>query len=193
MRSLSSLLLRLVPLTALALLAACGGSSHSDPVYAKVLNYTNPPGSGYRLQADPATNGTASLALQLVGPSGAQIQGLSFYLTCDPSQVSWHKGSTAPAYATAGSVLALGEIPQAFVATVTGGDLQVGLFQASGTATLASAPIVTVGLDLAATKVPTGTTLALAPTPGTKAVFVDRNGVVQEFSAPIAVGTLSAE
>lgn len=193
MRSLSILLPRAAALALLALLAACGGSSHADPVYAKVLSYTNPTSTGYRLQVDPATNGTSRLGLQLVGPSGAQIQGLSFYLTCDPALVAWHKGATSPAYATAGTVLDLGGTPQAFVATVADGDLQVGLFQASGTATLSAAPLVTVGLDLAGSRIPSGTSVALAPTPGTKAVFVDRNGVVQEFSTPIAVGSLVAE
>jgi hypothetical protein len=52
---------------------------------------------------------------------------------------------------------------------------------------------VQVALDLKAGAVLPGSTVALGPSAGLGAVFVDSNGAVQPFPAAIAVGALTAE
>ena len=187
-------------LAALGLLVpGCGGGSKgasapAAPTYATSLSYTNPPLTGYSLQALAGTNQTSHLVLNLMGPAGTVVQGVSFFLTADPAKVSWaSSGSGVSAYATAGTVFNLGAAPQPFATAISaGGGLQVGIYQKSGTATFAAAPIVSVGLGLASATVPAGSAVALTVTPGQQAVFVDANGTVQPFAAPIAIGTLTA-
>ena len=191
---------------ALLLLCGCGGGGSSPApasapapspaspakTYATALTYTNPPLGGYSLQAEPASNGTAHLVLDLVGPAGTAAQGISFFLTADPAQVSWSQGSGS-AYATPGTVFSLGSAPQAFLAKVSAaGALQVGIYQKSGTATYGSAPLVTLALDLDPDAVSPGSAVALTPTSGQQAVYVDPSGTVHPFPQAIAVGTLLA-
>ena len=183
---------------ALLLLCGCGGgasapsgSSAPAAAYATVLTYTNPPPGGYTLQAEPASNGTAHLVLDLVGPSGTVAQGVSFFLTADPAKVTWSQSGTG--YAVPGAVFSLGAAPQAFVTQVSAGALQVGIYQKSGVATYGSAPLVTLALDLKPGAVSPGSTVALAPTAGQQAVFVDQNGAVELFPEAIAVGALVAD
>lgn len=179
----------------LLLLPGCGGGPPANavtPAYAKTLTYTNPPLGGYSLQAAPSSNGTSHLVLNLVGPSGAVARGVSFFLTADPALVSWSPG-TGSAYATPGAVFNLGSAPQAFTSKVSAaGALQVGIYQKAGPATYGAAPLASVALDLKTGVVTSGSTVALAPTAGQQAVYVDANGAVQPFAAPIAVGTLVA-
>jgi hypothetical protein len=180
---------------ALLLLPACGGgSSHgaSASAYATTLAYTNPSSSGYTLQVASGNN-TGHLVLNLVGPAGVAARGVSFFLSADPAMVTWSMGTGTPSYATAGTVFTLGAAPQAFVTSRSAtGDLQVGLFQKSGSATYGSAPILSVALDLASTTLKPGSTVTLAVTPNQQAMYVDGNGAVQSFPAPIAIGTLTA-
>jgi hypothetical protein len=185
---------------ALLLLGGCGGgggSSSSGPsasptVYATVLTYTNPPLGGYSLQAEPASNGTAHLVLDLVGPSNTVAQGISFFLSADPAMVSWSRQGAA--YAAPGTVFSLGSAPQAFVTKVSiAGDLQVGIYQKSGGATYGSAPLVSLALDLKPGAVSPGAAVALAPTAGQQAVLVGQSGTVQPFPEVIAVGALVAQ
>jgi hypothetical protein len=184
----------------LLLLGGCGGgggAASSSPAaapaaaYATVLSYSNPPLGGYSLQAEPASNGTAHLVLDLVGPAGTVAQGVSFFLTADPAMVSWSQQGSA--YAAPGTVFSLGSAPQAFVTQVTaGGGLQVGIYQKSGTATYGSAPLVTLALDLKPAAVSPGSAVALAPSAGQQAVFLDPNGAVEAFPEAIAIGGLVA-
>jgi hypothetical protein len=179
---------------ALLVLCSCGGSgagsSAAASSYATTLSYVNPPLSGYSLQAASGNN-TSHLVLNLVGPSGSAAQGVSFFLSADPSKVAWSKGTGTPSYATPGNVFNLGATPQAFVTSVSAaGVLQVGIFQKGGTATFGSAPIVTLALDLAATTLAPGTSVAL--TVPQQAVYVDGTGTVKPFATAIAVGTLVA-
>ena len=186
---------------ALLLLCGCGGGGGSTSTstaagappaaHATVLTYTNPPLEGYSLQAEPASNGTSHLVLDLVGPSGASAQGVSFFLTADPAMVSWSQQGTA--YAVPGTVFSLGSAPQAFVATASAqGALQVGIYQKSGAATYGSAPLVSMALDLKPGAVSPGAEVSLAPTAGQPVVFVDSNGSVELAPEPIAVGRLVA-
>jgi hypothetical protein len=186
---------------ALLLLAGCGGgasspapSSDTPPAaYATRLSYTNPPLSGYSLQAEPASNGTSHLVLDLVGPAGTVARGVSIFLTADPAKVSWSQGSGS-AFATPGTVFNLGSAPQAFVAKVSAaGALQAGIYQKAGTATYGSAPLVTLALDLKPGAVSPGSAVALAPSAGQVPVYVDQNGIVEAFGQAIAIGTLVAD
>jgi hypothetical protein len=176
----------------------CGGgggstASHPDPtVYATSLTYANPPLSGYSLQADPASNGTSHLVLNLMGPAGTAAQGVSFFLSADPAAVTWSRTGWST-YLLPGTTFSLGAAPQALVAgLLPDGGLQVGIFQKSGTATYGSAPLVSLALDLDPGTVASGTTVALAPTAGQTAVFLDGQGQVQPLPAAIQVGTLAA-
>jgi hypothetical protein len=178
----------------------CGGgggnpASPSAPpepaAYATSLTYTDPPLSGYSLQADPASNGTSHLVLNLVGPAGTAAQGVSFFLTADPASVTWSKTGWST-YLLPGATFNLGAAPQALVAgLLPNGGLQAGIFQKSGTATYGSAPLVSVALDLNQGTLASGTAVALAPTAGQQAVFLDGQSQVQPLPA-IQVGTLVA-
>ena len=177
-------------------LSACSSSGSSSPTpapgYATRLSYSNPPLSGYSLQADPASNGTAHLVLNLVGPAGTVAQGLSFFVSADPAKVAWSKASGS-AYATPGTVFNLGSAPQPFLTSLSAsGDLQVGIYQKSGSVTLGGAPLVAMAMDLQANAVPVGSTVALAVTPGKQAVYLDATGTVQPLPAAIVIGSLTA-
>ena len=166
------------------------GPASKTPTYAKTLSYTNPPVSGFSLQADPNSNNTSHLVLNLVGPSGTVAQGVSFFVTADPAKVTWSK--TAGFYAIPAAVFILGSAPQAFQTLVSAtGDLQVGLYQKSGSVPLAGDALVAVALDLKSNAVAPGSTVALAVTPGKQPVYVDAAGTVRPFPAPIAIGTLT--
>jgi hypothetical protein len=160
--------------------------------YATTLVYSNPALSGYSLQADPASNGTGHLVLNLVGPAGTAAQGVSFFLTADPASVTWSKAGWST-YLLPGSVFDLGTAPQALAAgLLPDGGLQAGLYQKSGTAAFGSAPLASVALDLVPDAVTPGTTVSLAPTAGQQAVYLDGQGQVQPLPAAIGIGTLVA-
>ena len=197
--------LRLAPVLVLGLLAACGGSSSNTPaptpaatVYAKTLSYTNPPVNGYSFQVEPASNNTAHLVLDLVGPTGMAIQGVAFFLTTDTSKASWGSPGGPVAYATAGPALNMtqGTLPaaQLFAAKrdTPGANLQVGIFQKTGTSTLGASPIVSVQLDLAPNVV-AGTNLTLGVTSGKSAVYLDASGTLKPMNgaAPGAITVVS--
>ena len=178
---------------ALMLLPACSGSKPSTPVPASTLAYTNPSASGFSLQFDTAATTPGHLVLDLVGPAGTVAQGVSFFLTTDTTKATWSKA--AGAYAVNGSTFTLGIAPMALAAKVdsTGADLQVGIYQKSGAATFtASAPLVSVALDLVPGTVTAGSTVTLTATPMKQPVFVDGNGNVQAIIMPIRVGILTA-
>lgn len=179
----------------LCLLPGCGGKSHATAPaspYATALSYVNPPLSGYSLQA-VSGNHSGHLVLNLVGPAGVGAQGVSIFLTADPAMAVWSKGTGAPPYATAGTAFNLGAAPQAFVTSLSAtGDLQVGLYQKTGTAVFGAAPILSVALDLAGTTIPAGSPVTFTVTPGQQAVFVDGTGAVKPLPAPVAIGALTA-
>jgi len=172
---------------------ACGGGAkQAAPAapHATAFTYANPALGGYSLQATAASNGTSHLVLNLMGPAGAAARGVSLFLTADPALATWSKGSGTPPYVTPGTVFQLGASPQAFVTALSAtGDLQAGLYQKGGAATFASAPILSVALDLAGTTLTPGTAVTLAATPGTQSVYVDANNALQPLA--IAVGTLT--
>ena len=173
----------------LLLIPACSSSDY--PAVASSLNYTNPQSpSGYYLQVDPTTNNSKHIVLNLMGPGGTKAQGVSFFVTADYAKVAWSQNSGQ--YATPGTAFNLGTAPQAFTTRVSAtGDLQVGIYQKSGSVTLGSAPIVSLGLDLASATLTPGP-VSLSETPGQVMVYLDGTGTVQTITAPIAVGTLTA-
>jgi hypothetical protein len=154
----------------------CSGSNTSAPAASTKLGYTNPTTSGYRLVADPSSTGT-HLVLNLVGPSGSQIQGGTFTLTSD---AAW--SSTV----AEGGALQLGSGVKLLKSQVKGSALEVAIYQKGVTAaTLAEKPLFAVALD-----VKTGAKGPIALT-ATDAKILDAAG--NTVVVPVAVGSLSAE
>jgi hypothetical protein len=184
-------------LAALALAIACGGGhSGHDAGPASSLAYTDPANpAGFYLKVEPDTNNTARIVLDLMSATPVQAQGLSFYLSVDPTLATWTRLGDAPTHAANGTTFTLeGGQPQAFLTKVKEGDLQVGLYQRNGSVTTQpGAPLVRIGLTLGSTGVKEGTTITLAATPGSSSVYVDASGAVRPFPAPITLGTLTAK
>lgn len=170
--------------SALLLLTACsggGGGSSSSPTYATTLSYTDPSSASYRLVKDPASSGK-TLVLDLLGPTGASISGVSFSATADPAKVTW----TTPIQA--GGTFTLGT-PQALATKLASGDLQGAISQnttgspvtLSGSSVLAKVTLTLKG------NVSAG---AIALTDSGKGAYLDGTGV---HATAIAVGTLKAQ
>ncbi len=148
-----------VPL-GLLLLLGCGGGggggaapvSPAPTPSATGLVYSQTATSGWRWVAQPATNGSSHLILDLLGPEGLQIRGVGFSLQVDSTQVAWGTAGGSEPYAREGSVLTLGTGSRLFRSLVKGGELQVGIYQKGGQAvTLGASPVVSVALDLRST------------------------------------------
>lgn len=192
-------LLPLLPL--LALFSAC---TPSEPILPKsgtttqstatTLQYANPAAvSGhFRLVAEPASNGTSHLLLDLVGPAGTAIKGVALFATAG-SGAAWGDPGGADPNAKAGTALTLGS-PALFKSKLNAGDLQVGICQTgAAAATLGSAAIVTLALDLdqAGMMAVSGTVVGLAATAGKTSVYVDGNNAQQTMI--LDMGTLTAQ
>lgn len=181
------------PTLLLALLAACGGSS-KGPGPATSLHYVDPPATGFRLVVEPATNNTAHLVLDLVGPSGTPAHGVACFLTCDAKLVSWGNPGGADPLAKAGTAFTLGPAPL-FKTKLdpNARDLQLGLFQTGApAAVLGSAPIASLELDLVTTAgTLSGAAVALAPTLGKTSEYLDGQKAAQPFA--LGVGVLTAQ
>lgn len=172
--------------SALLLLTACsgggGGSSSSGPTYATTLTYTNPTSGAYQLVKDPASSG-GTLVLDLVGPNGAQLSGISFSASADTSKVTW----TSPIQN--GNTFGLGGTPQAFLTKVSGTELQAAVAQ-KGTA----APVT-----LTSTSILAKVTLTLKANvaPGTVTLVDTSKGATLTSTSvtnvPLSIGTLSAQ
>jgi hypothetical protein len=133
-RSLSLLLTGLV----LVLSLACGGGSHSAPATATPaatgLAYTDPSGSGWRLQKDASSTSTR-LVLNLVGPVGLKTRGVGFNLQA-PATVKFGAFANGLAINDAGVYQLLSAAqadpnePVALVGGVKSGNLlTAGIFQ----------------------------------------------------------------
>ena len=191
---------RILPLLPLLALVS-GGSPSSRPSQATALHYVNPPAASghYQLVVEPASNDSPHLLLDLAGPSGTVIQGVAFFATAGPG-AAWGDPGGATANAKAGPALTLGT-PALFQSKLdAGGNLQVGIFQtqmssswpawpAVAAATLGSAPIVTLALDLG--QAGSGTAVSLAGTAGKTPVYVDGGNVLQTMV--LDMGTLTAQ
>lgn len=183
--------------TVLGLSMACGGG-HSDPEAgpASTLSYTDPVNpTGFYLKVEPETNNTSRIVLDLMSAAPVQAQGLSFYLSVDPAQAAWTRLGEAPVHALNGTTFTLeGGQPQAFLTKVKAGDLQVGLYQRTGSVTTQpGSPLVRIGLTLGSGGVKAGAAINLAATSSTPSVYVDASGAVRPFPAPITLGTLAAK
>ncbi len=168
----------------LLLLAACsgGGGGSSSPTYATSLSYTNPTSGSYQLVQDPASSG-GTLVLDLVGPSGAALSGVSFSLSADTSKVSW----TTPIQN--GNTFNLGSAPQAFLTKVSGTELQGAVAQ-KGT----GSP-VTLGASSVLAKVTL--TLKSNVAPGTVTLVDTSKGATLTSAGvtniPLSIGSLKAQ
>ncbi|HXC17686.1 MAG TPA: hypothetical protein VNV60_09620, partial [Holophagaceae bacterium] len=129
--------------SALLLLTACngggGGSSTPPTSYATSLSYTNPTSGTYQLVKDSASSG-GTLVLDLVGPVGATISGVSFSASADTSKVTW----TTP-ISTTGTAFNLGSAPQAVTTKLSGTEIQ-GAVSQKGTAS----PVTLTGTSVLA-------------------------------------------
>ena len=185
----------LFPLLFLAMVSCGGGGDGAAPEPAGPatrLHYVNPPSAGFRLVADPATNDTRHLVLNLVGPVGRPAQGVAMFLTCDGTRVSWGAPGGSDPHARAGSAFTLGAVPL-FISRQPQGtsDLQVGLFQTGAAPViLDGASILSVALDLKADCL-SGSRITLAPTDQKASQYLDGQGLKQPLV--LAVGTLTAQ
>lgn len=176
--------------TALVLLTACGGGGGSKaPATASKLHYTNNPNAkstDWRIEVESGQD-TAHLRLKLLGPEALVAKGCSFFLTCDASHCTW--GTTQ-----VGTAFAPGSAPQLFKgkAGATAADIQVGIYQKTGTATLGTASIVSLALDLENGAAPGSASLTI--TPSKSAIYLDGStpGQTQPIST-ILVGELRAD
>ncbi|WP_243287624.1 hypothetical protein [Geothrix terrae] len=195
LRTRSRLLGLLFPFLALAVVSCGGGGGGSAPQPAGPatrLHYANPVSSGFRLEADPTTNDTSHLVLNLMGPAGTPAQGVAVFLTCDGTRASWGAPGGTDPHAKAGTALTLGVVPL-FTSRQPQGtdDLQVGLFQTGAPpATLGSTPILSVALDLK-TGCLSGSRISLVPTDQKTSQYLDGQGVKRPLV--LAVGTLTAQ
>lgn len=178
----------LLPL--LTTLLACGGGGGrggeaKPPTMATRFEYANPPStpSDWRIEIESG-QGTNRLVLKLLGPNGLRTKGVSFFLTCQGSHAQW--AQTDP-----GTALNLGPEPRLFRAKQ--GDfateLQVGLYQKAGLATLGQAPLALMTLELKPGSTPGP--IPLSATAGKTSVYLHENGSVTSLST-IQIGTLSA-
>jgi hypothetical protein len=140
----------LVPLL-IALLSACGGGSSAGqplperapaptpqplPVVtappqpaARVLHYSDPRATGFRLEVDPATNDTGRLLLHLKGPAAARIRGVACFFQIDPEQLLWSPPAANPELLVPGPGWPRTAIGPSLVrARADHGILQFGLF-----------------------------------------------------------------
>jgi hypothetical protein len=171
----------------MALGLGCSGSGGGGaPASATTVAYVDPPASGYRLVRDSASLGT-HLVLDLMGPSGAQLRGVIFYLGLDTSKASWgYPGGTDP-YLLNGGTFQLGTGIPLLRGQVSGPVLTAAIYQkgAAPAATAGSQPLATVALDVDAGA--TGTISLVAQ----NAKILDASGAAQGVT--VAVGTLGVQ
>lgn len=191
----------------LSCLVACGGGSGAsapgstgtgtDGAGATRLVYTNNPAAtaaDWRLEVDPATNRTGTLLLKVLGPTGQSVQGATLFLSCGGTRSAWTKpaGANDPYALPGGLDLVNGGQDAAvplFRSRLSGGDLQVGAYQKTGSFTLAAdRPLFSVALGLKSGVAAGSENLAL--TSGRVSIFLE-SGV--EKTLPLKVGTLIAE
>lgn len=180
----------------LALLAACsggGGGGGSAPAGPKLV-YTNDPSAttdDWRVEVDPATNGTGTILLRVYGRTGTAIQGATVFLSCDAGRTTWVRPTDATdPYALEGDALDFTQGPdesvQLFKSRLIGSDLQVGAYQKTGTGTLAAnKPLFSVALSPVSGATP-GTASPVA-TAMRDAIYLDGTG---EHTFTLKVGTL---
>ncbi len=148
----------------------------------------------WRVEADPATNGTRTVVFHVYGPTGASVQGTTVFLSCLAPQISWVQptGATDP-YALPGTALDLAQGPnvgvQLFKSHRINADLQVAAYQKSGTAVLTSDhPLFSVAVDLADGVDPGP--VSPFETTGRTSIYLDGTG---EHPLTLKLGTLTAE
>lgn len=136
----------------LALLLACGGSSHSSPVPDPGPSYTSPTASGWRLVKNTDLSTGKHLVLDLVGPTGGSGLGVALNLDLGQSaaKAAWAPVSSSDTALVKNVGYDLGAGSHAFKATVSGGVLMLGVFSKglSAPPVRYNAPLLQVALDL---------------------------------------------
>lgn len=158
----------------------CGGQSPASPQVVPGLKYVNPASSGYRLVSNPEST-SQRLVLDLKGPEGERIQGISLALSLDGQKAAW-EGTVQE-----GAALDLGTGLRLMKAKAERGNLDLGLFQKGREAALlGQAPIAHLALALqpSAPKGP----LALS---AAQAEVLNAEG--RTVTVSVATGTLSVD
>lgn len=140
----------------LALLLACGGSSHHDaaavPAPDPGPNYTDPTATGWRLMKNTELSTGKHLVLDLMGPTGGAGLGVALNLDLGPDapKAAWAPVTSGGTDLVKNVAYDLGSGSQAFKATVSGGVLKLGVFSKGLSASPAryTAPLLRVALDL---------------------------------------------
>lgn len=138
----------------LALLLACGGSSHHDsaPAPDPGPNYTNPAGTGWRLVKNTNLSTGKHLVLDLMGPTGGSGLGVALNLDLGPdaAKAAWAPVTPGGTDLVKNVGYDLGSGSQALKAVVSGGVLKLGDFSKglSAPPTRYTAPLLQVALDL---------------------------------------------
>lgn len=179
----------------LGILTACGGGGGSStpapppPSAATRLTYTDPPAAGWRLARVGGT-GTAAdpLILELRGPASPRVKGAACFLDLGAgSKAAWANLGTNTYLGDPGT-LSLGAEPRLVKDKLTGGELQVGIFQKVGDAD-PSLGVVRVALKLNGAQSVGEIPLAQA---AARALVVQADGS-SLTPLTIALGTLKAE
>ncbi|BDU75507.1 hypothetical protein [Mesoterricola sediminis] len=172
-------------------LAACGGGSSGGPgrpAAPPSLTYRDPAPTGFRLEADPATQGTSTLVLRLVGPAGTALRGVTLFLETDEARAGWGDvPGTSQRFLNHGPLEPGVDPPSLARGYRRGGRLQVGVFHREGASpVLGAGPLLSVALAARAGAAPGP--LALRHTRA--ALFVD--GARHIVEVPVALGTVTA-
>jgi hypothetical protein len=158
---------------------------------ASGLDYTNPPGTGWRFLKNKQESTAHHLVLDLVGPAGASGRGVDLTLSADPAHAGWVKVSGADTERVTNRAFSLGGAPQLLKGTVKDNTLLVGVFQ-KGAATPASplgGAVLSVALQLKPDpQLPAGSALPLSVL---KAHALLDNGPLGQID--VAVGSLTTQ
>jgi len=166
---------------ALALLAACGGAGGgSNP------GGDDDPPTHYRFVKSPAST-AGKLVLDLYGPAGMKAKGVALYLTVDTPGVSWaNAGGPEGTYSNPGTALDLGSSPRLYKDLAADGDLQVGIFQKTGSATFDDQhPIVSIALSGTS-----ATEVALSETRRKDSIMVAPDGSTSDITIDLGSFTI---
>jgi len=173
---------------AIGTILACGGGSGGGggTTGASRLNYTNPAGGDFRLEA-AGGSGTGTITLALKGPSNVRARGVNFGLTADSAKTRFvNQGGSN--YASNGAVFDLGNAPRIFKAVLDGPGVKVSMGQKGSSVGAKSldGTIATVQLQIQSGAQAGAVSLSALP-----AAVLLENGTEQ--AVQVSVGTLEAQ
>ena len=154
----------------------------------RVLAYTNPAPKGFRLEVDPATNHSSHLVLNLVGPRGARVYGVAFFIGLRDDRAEWVQPAGVAEFFRCGRGWNPGLNPPRLArAKVSEGLIEVGMFRRQGPpGILDGTPILSLALEPKKGG-PEGKVEWWTP-PGKHAVYLDSSRALVDL--PIGLGEL---